>query len=250
MLLLFDTSTTTAVVALARPEGEPLIGTRHYPRGEGGSSRLLEGALEILEEAGGDISLLTGLVISRGPGSYTGLRIGYSLAQGLVESLRLPVATIPSWGAFADQYRSRTAALCVCFNARSRGTAWITYLPGEDRPLRRSERGDRAQYPVRAEDVIELGEEGVLLQIAPAEAIPGFVPRPCRLVGPGVGAFQVALDHEPPDDVEIISGSERAGPVHLLKLGAVDLIDGGEDLLQTLPFYLGTMEAAPRRTES
>ena len=247
MLLLFDTSTTTSVVALARPEGEPLIGKREYSRAEGGSSRLLTGAVEMLEESGGDISLVTGLVISRGPGSYTGLRVGYSLAQGLSESLDVPVATVPSWSAFADQYQSRSVSLCVCYDARSRGTAWVTYLPEETRPLRIGEGSAKAASQVLAEDVIELGEEGVLLQVAPAEAVPGFVPRPCRLAGPGVGAFLAGLDHDPPDDMEVITGSDRAAPEHLLRLGVATLLTGGEDPLQTLPFYLGTMESALTR---
>jgi tRNA threonylcarbamoyl adenosine modification protein YeaZ len=248
MLLLFDTSTTTSVVALSRPEGEPLIGVREYPRTEGGSSRLLTGAVEMLEESGGDISLVTGIVISRGPGSYTGLRVGYSLAQGLSESLDVPVATVPSWCAFADQYHSRSVSLCVCYNARRRGIAWVTYLPEEYRPLRKGEGPAKSASQVLAEDVIELGEESVLLQIAPAEALPGFVPRPCRLAGPGVGSFLAGFDLDPPDDMEIMTGSERADPEHLLRLGAAALLEGGEDLLQTLPFYLGTLESARLRT--
>ena len=90
---------------------------------------------------------------------------------------------------------------------------------------------------------MELGEEGVHLQTAPAEAVPGLVPRPCRLAGPGVGAFLAGLDHDPPDDVEVITGSDRAAPEHLLRLGAGTLVAGGEDPLKSLPFYLGTMES-------
>ncbi len=248
MLLLFDTSTTTSVVTLASDDGEPLIGNREYPRSEGGSSKLLTGAVEMLGESGGDISLVSGLVISRGPGSYTGLRVGYSLAQGLAESLDVPVVTVPSWCAFAAQYRSPSMALCVCYDARSRGIAWVTCLPEEDQPLRREEGSSKSASHVLAEDVMELGEEGVQLQIAPAGAIPGFVPRPCRLAGPGIGSFQAGFDHDPPDDMEIITGSDRAAPEHLLKLGATALLNGGEDLLQILPFYLGTMEPAVTRS--
>ena len=249
MLLLIDTSTTTAVVALTRSEEEPLIGQREYPRNEGGASLLLTGVLEMLEEADGDITRITGLVISRGPGSYTGLRVGYALAQGLSESLGIPVATVPSFCAFADQYRTDTASLCVCYDARSRGTAWVTYFQEETRPLRRgtgSEKG--GVHLAMAEDVVELGEDGVLLQIAPAEAIPGLVPRPCRLAGPGVGSFLTSLDHDLPDDMELITGSDRAAPEHLLRLGAGVLLTGGEDILSILPFYLGTMEAASQRS--
>ena len=247
MLLLFDTSTTTAVVALADPEGGLLIGQRQYTRDEGGSSLLLTGALEMLEETDGEITSLTGIVISRGPGSYTGLRVGYALAQGLSESLEIPVATVPSYCAFADQYRSETVSLCVCYDARSRGTAWVTYIQEEIKPLSQGAGSKKGVYLDLAENVVELGEDAVLLQIAPAEAIPGLVPRPCRLAGPGVERFLASLDHELPDDLEPITGSDRAAPEHLLSLGAEALLAGGEDILKKLPFYLGTMESAPQR---
>ncbi|MFC1628018.1 tRNA (adenosine(37)-N6)-threonylcarbamoyltransferase complex dimerization subunit type 1 TsaB [Gemmatimonadota bacterium] len=247
MLLLFDTSTTTAVVALADHEGGSLIREREYTRDEGGASLILTGALEMLEEADRDITSLTGVVINRGPGSYTGLRVGYALAQGLSESLRIPVATVPSFCAFADQYRTDTASLCVCYDARSRGTAWVTYLQEETRPLRQGAGSSKRGHLALAEEVVELGEDEVVLQIAPAEAIPGLVPRPCRLAGPGVERFIASFDHDLPDDMELIIGSDRAASEHLLRLGSAALLTGGEDILKVLPFYLGTMEAAPQR---
>lgn len=246
MLLLFDTSTTTAVVALASGEGTPLIGERIYPRARGGSSRLLSGAVEMLEEAGSDISLLTGLVISRGPGSYTGLRVGYALAQGLSESLGIPVTAIPSWSSFARKFHSRDISLCVCYDARSRGTAWITFPADSEGPIRSDAEGAGGSSAILAEDVVELGEEGILLQIAPAEAVPGLVPRPCRLVGPGVDTFLAGLEGDPPHDMEVVTGSARAEPADLLDLGTAALKAEEVELLQTLPLYLGTMEAAPR----
>ena len=247
MLLLFDTSTTTAVVALADPEGGSLIGQREYARNEGGASLLLTGAHDMLEEADRDITSVTGIVISRGPGSYTGLRVGYALAQGLSESLGIPVTAVPSFCAFANQYRTDTASLCVCYDARSRGTAWVTYFQEETRPLRQGAGSNKGVHLALAEDVVELGEDEVLLQIAPAEAIPGLVPRPCRLAGPGVDRFLASLDHDLPDDMELIAGSDRAAPEHILTLGTEALLTGGEDILKILPFYLGTMEAAPQR---
>jgi tRNA threonylcarbamoyl adenosine modification protein YeaZ len=246
MLLLFDTSTTTAVTALAVPEGRSVVGQKSYPRAEGGSALLLRGATELLASAEVDLDALTGLVINRGPGSYTGLRVGYALAQGLGEARGLPSAGVPSYVAFGEQFRPAEAALCVCYDARSRGVAWVTYLPGETEPLRVN--GYRGSG--RGTTVLELGEEKVMLQIAPAAAIPGLIPRPCRLVGPGVGAVRRAMGEVPPGDMECISGSDRAAPEHLFLLGARRLEEGGEDPVTTRPFYLGTMEAPPAARET
>lgn len=248
MLLLFDTSTTTAVVALAGPEGEPVIGVEAYPRREGGSSLLLTGAGEMLAGSGLDVTTLTGIVVNRGPGSYTGLRVGYALAQGLAEARGIDVAGIPSYTAFASQYRMEDSALCVCYDARSRGVAWVTFAQGEEVPLRTGTGRELEPEAVSGREVLEVGEERVLLQIAPAEALPGLIPRPCRIVGPGNGILTKKLEQDLPEGLELIEGSERVSPEHLFKLGALALAAGGDDPLVALPFYLGTMETPSLRS--
>lgn len=242
MLLLFDTSTTTAVTALAVSDGQAVVGEKVYPRPQGGSARLLAGVTELLHSSGVDLGAVTGIVLNRGPGSYTGLRVGYALAQGLLETRGIPSVGVPSYAAFGEQFRPARAALCVLYDARSRGVAWVTFPMGQSQPLRAG--SERASG--RGTTVLELGEERVLLQIAPAAAIPGLVPRPCRLVGPGVGILRRSMGGVPPGDVECISGSERAAPAHLCALGARRLEEGGEDPVSTRPFYLGTLEAPVR----
>jgi tRNA threonylcarbamoyladenosine biosynthesis protein TsaB len=43
------------------------------------------------------------IVISAGPGSFTGLRIGYSVAKGLAHSLQIPIIEIPTTDVWAYQ---------------------------------------------------------------------------------------------------------------------------------------------------
>ncbi len=51
---------------------------------------------ELLKKNGIDLAGITGIAISSGPGSYTGLRIGMSLAKGLAFSHRLPLVPVPT----------------------------------------------------------------------------------------------------------------------------------------------------------
>ena len=51
---------------------------------------------EILEEGGIRLSGLDAIAISKGPGSYTGLRIGVSAAKGLCFSLDIPLISVPT----------------------------------------------------------------------------------------------------------------------------------------------------------
>jgi len=51
---------------------------------------------EVLQEARIDWSILSAVVVGRGPGSYTGLRIGVSCAKGICFSLGIPLYSISS----------------------------------------------------------------------------------------------------------------------------------------------------------
>lgn len=58
---------------------------------------------EALQEASLSFSDLDAIAISKGPGSYTGLRIGVSSAKGLCFSLDLPLISIPTLESMAHQ---------------------------------------------------------------------------------------------------------------------------------------------------
>lgn len=51
---------------------------------------------EILLESGIPLAKLDAVAISKGPGSYTGLRIGVSAAKGLCFSLNIPLISVPT----------------------------------------------------------------------------------------------------------------------------------------------------------
>ncbi len=245
MLLLFDTSTRAAVVALAGPDGEDLRGERTYPPEEGGSALLLTGALALLEQQGSGLEGLTGVVVNRGPGSYTGLRIGYALAQGLAETRGVPITGIASFQAFADQHRIEGQALLVCFDARSRGIAWVCYPAGREHP-EESEEGGEGSRPEQHRE--ELAWEGrrVAVRFAPPEALPGLAPRPGRVTGPGVVRLAGALESVPHGDLVLVAGTDRPSPATLLRLGARRIAEGGEDPERVEPLYLGTVEPPVR----
>jgi len=247
MLLILDTSLAAgSMVALVSADGGTLLGEAVYPRAEGGSSHLLTGAQGLLEAAGGGLDTITGLVISRGPGSYTGLRIGFGLAQGLSESRRIPAAAVPSYEAFARRYRESLAPLVVCYDARSRGLAFVAYLEGEEVPMCGTPGQALPPLAAAVKDRLELGEDRVLVSMAPAAALPGLIPRPCRLVGPGVAVLVAQLGEDLPGDLEAAVGSDRPGALSLAGLALERLAAGGDDLERIEPYYLGTLPAPPR----
>lgn len=91
-LLLIETATEVCSVAIAR-EGNLVTEKRsEEPNAHSSSLTLLTDAC--IQEAGISYRQLQGICVSRGPGSYTGLRIGTSAAKGLCYSLDIPLLSV------------------------------------------------------------------------------------------------------------------------------------------------------------
>ena len=68
---------------------------------------------ELLSELQRDVDDLTGIMVSKGPGSYTGLRIGVSAAKGLAYALSLPLYSAPTLGCFPLDELAQDKAISV-----------------------------------------------------------------------------------------------------------------------------------------
>lgn len=94
-ILCIETATTNCSVALGI-NGELKTLKEENDLNYSHSERLHILIYDILEESGINLSDLDAVAISKGPGSYTGLRIGVSAAKGLCFSLDLPLISIPT----------------------------------------------------------------------------------------------------------------------------------------------------------
>nr|WP_298794142.1 tRNA (adenosine(37)-N6)-threonylcarbamoyltransferase complex dimerization subunit type 1 TsaB [uncultured Allomuricauda sp.] len=68
---------------------------------------------EALDEASFSFSDLDAIAVSKGPGSYTGLRIGVSAAKGLCFSLDLPLISVPTLQSMASQVSLKEGELVI-----------------------------------------------------------------------------------------------------------------------------------------
>jgi tRNA threonylcarbamoyladenosine biosynthesis protein TsaB len=97
-VLILDTGSPLASVAITR--GGEVVAARAVGT-ERSSTRLLDMIREVLEEAGLAMTDLGGVAVLRGPGSFTGVRIGLATVLGFYQALGLPVATPTSFEALA-----------------------------------------------------------------------------------------------------------------------------------------------------
>lgn len=92
MIILLDTSTATC--RLTTVDGES---SNNFEWGAGRT--LARGLLAFIQEKVGDVKNISGIGIMRGPGSFTGLRIGMAVANTLADGLGVPIVgeTGDSW---------------------------------------------------------------------------------------------------------------------------------------------------------
>ncbi len=98
-LLAIDTS--TGVLAIAALEDGRVVGEMHVSAERNHSIRLVPNIQELISELGWTMQQLDGIAAGQGPGSYTGVRIGVTVAKTMTWSLKLPVAGISSLEALA-----------------------------------------------------------------------------------------------------------------------------------------------------
>src|SRR5712692_8483879 len=88
MELSIDTASEVASIALSR-EGE-LVAEITWRCHRNHTVELLPTIEKLLTQAGATKDDLAAVFVSTGPGMYTGLRVGVSVAQGLARALSLP----------------------------------------------------------------------------------------------------------------------------------------------------------------
>ncbi|MFN1616725.1 tRNA (adenosine(37)-N6)-threonylcarbamoyltransferase complex dimerization subunit type 1 TsaB [Vibrio rotiferianus] len=130
-ILAIDTATENCSVAL-------LVGDKVISRSEVAprdhTKKVLPMVDELLKEAGLTLQELDALAFGRGPGSFTGVRIGIGIAQGLAFGADLPMIGVSTLAAMAQgSYRRHGATdVAVAIDARMSEVYWARYTRQEN----------------------------------------------------------------------------------------------------------------------
>jgi tRNA threonylcarbamoyladenosine biosynthesis protein TsaB len=91
--LLLALDTATSVASLGIYDGERVLAETTWVAGREHSAQLLAEVDRALVRTGRTVAHLTGMVVARGPGSFTGVRVALSVAKGMAAALDIPL-----WG--------------------------------------------------------------------------------------------------------------------------------------------------------
>ncbi|MCK0178568.1 tRNA (adenosine(37)-N6)-threonylcarbamoyltransferase complex dimerization subunit type 1 TsaB [Flavobacteriaceae bacterium S0862] len=116
-ILNIETSTTNCSVSLSN-KGETVVLKEDYNSNYSHAERLHIYIDDVLKEADVSLNELDAIAISKGPGSYTGLRIGVSAAKGLCFALDVPLIAIPTLESLAHQVSTETGVIVSMLDAR------------------------------------------------------------------------------------------------------------------------------------
>jgi len=101
MSLILGIETSTKICSVAISENGKLLALKEEGGAYSHSEKLTLFIQEVLKEAGKTLQELDVVAISKGPGSYTGLRIGVSAAKGLCYGLDIPLISVSTLQAMA-----------------------------------------------------------------------------------------------------------------------------------------------------
>jgi tRNA threonylcarbamoyladenosine biosynthesis protein TsaB len=229
-LLGLDTSTSASAACVLRADGEWF---EHVPdplrlaEPPGHARELMPAVAEVMARSGLAWEELDALAVGRGPGSFTGLRVGVATARALAHARGLPLRPVSSLAALAEG-AGAGAALAV-IDAR-RGEVFAALRGGEV-----------AEGPPERAAPSSRDRPGPWVG-PPADLVARVPLRPLRAVGDGSVRFREVFEHGgiqvPPADSPI----HVVRALHVCRLAARA---AAEPLATVLPDYLRDPGATP-----
>ena len=117
MLIALDTATEWCSVGLALTDlKDILVISRRI--GTGHSAFVLPMLDQLLQQRSTPMTAITGIVVTVGPGSFTGLRIACGVAHGLALSQNLPVVPLSTLEVIGQRFKGQLRPTVVCLDAR------------------------------------------------------------------------------------------------------------------------------------
>ncbi len=235
MLLAIDTA--TRFVSIALYNGVEILAEQTWQSLNQHTEQLAPAVYHMMERAEIEMDELTGLGISTGPGSYTGLRIGIALAKGFATALNVPLVGVTTLDTLASSqpYYQSGGGLVVAVQA------------GRGRVIARSYRWRKGEWTSRTDP-----------RIVRWESLPEHIDGPAFVTGEidteGQEILRAAQEQGVP--LTIVPAAHRvrrAGYLAQLawdRLAASDAPEREYHPSQVMPVYLQSEETQPPQRPS
>ncbi|HZG13472.1 MAG TPA: tRNA (adenosine(37)-N6)-threonylcarbamoyltransferase complex dimerization subunit type 1 TsaB [Candidatus Bathyarchaeia archaeon] len=127
-VLAIDTS--NLVLSVAVVDEKRVLGEITTNLQKNHSVRMMDAISELLDDLDMGPEELEGIAVAKGPGSYTGVRIGVSTAKSMAWSLQIPVVGVSSLQAVAMNAFGFSGGIIPLFDAR-RGQVYTGYYQAD-----------------------------------------------------------------------------------------------------------------------
>ena len=161
-LLAVDTATTSCSVALFR--GDRLLAEAVYAAGKTHSRHLMSMIHRMLEKCRYEPEDIGGIAVTRGPGTFTGLRIGISTVKGLASATGAPLVGVSSLAALAFPFALHDGPVVAMIDARRGEIYHKLYHGATQRGTRASVDAPEAVAATLPENAILVGSGALLYQ--------------------------------------------------------------------------------------
>ena len=225
LVLALDTSTSRGSLALVASDRLLAEYTLESPASY--LNRLLVGIDHLMQETGKTIQDVNLIVVSQGPGNFTGLRLGLATAKGLALAIGSPIIAVNTLDALAANFPYASLPVCSVFDAKKHEIY-------------------AAFYHCQATAGQLVGDYLLL----PPEALSARILEPTLIVGPGLERY-ASLFQELLGELAVLPPPEfrhiRAGV--LARLGMQQFAAGRiPDLDKLTPFYLRSADAELKKS--
>ena len=228
LILAIETACGCGSVALTvgdRVQGRLLAEQSHYPR-RSHSRRLLGMVADMLKGCAVTWDDIDAVAVSRGPGSFTGLRIGMAAAKGIAFASGKPLVTVPTLDILAAQLPALHEPVLALLDARKNQVYAAFYNTGLQ---------DETGMPMR------LGP----YQVCSVASLLDQITEPTICVGPSMADLLAASGQILPQQVLVRMAPAILALPRAAVLGfcAHDLLSHGAGQTDSTPLYVRASEA-------
>jgi tRNA threonylcarbamoyl adenosine modification protein YeaZ len=182
-VLVLDTAARFCSACLYDASADAILAAREEEIGRGHAERLMGIVADVMDQAGAGFGDLTGLTVTIGPGSFTGIRVGVAAARGIAVARNLTVTGVTTLESLAVQAKAEAGPdgpFAVLISG-GRGQIFLQHFSAGcaalDEP--RAVPQDEAEKHLRSDCLLLVGDAATAL----GSDLPTAIDRPVGTIG-------------------------------------------------------------------